>query len=277
MANDELPANEREWKRLAGKYKMKKQSLRMNVKLHSASSVSYKQYLLFRTILPPITPMQQLNPWALGITPAAMNAATGMVNSQEFRDYLTYNTARLLHPGSPWAGDSLFRLPAIQQQQAIAELAQPQQRNRQWDSRRRLLKADFGTPQHPRQYVAYTDGQLEDLLTQRILALVECKANLRRRHAPAVDMQEVAQLVAWVKQNPGVLGADQRVLLSKDGTDLYISVFEYDQGWLRYLNGGPGCISQAGFAYMRRYGPWSIRRANDMKGFAKIVIALLHL
>lgn len=37
-------------------------------------------------------------------------------------------------------------------------------------------------------------------------------------------MQEVAQLVAWVKQHPARPGADNRVLLSKVGLELYISI-----------------------------------------------------
>ena len=47
--------------------------------------------------------------------------------------------------------------------------------------------------------------------------------------------QLVAQLVVWVKQHPAGPGADNRVLLSKSGLELYISVFQYEPGWLRYL------------------------------------------
>ena len=39
---------------------------------------------------------------------------------------------------------------------------------------------------------------------------------------------------------------NKRVLLAQDGTDLYISVFTYNQGWLRYLNRGRGSIAIAG-------------------------------
>lgn len=50
-----------------------------------------------------------------------------------------------------------------------------------------------------------------------------------------IDMQEVAQMVAWVKQDIGTPGNDTpgndtRVLVSQDATDIYISVFRYDQG-----------------------------------------------
>jgi hypothetical protein len=90
-------------------------------------------------------------------------------------------------------------------------------------------------------------------------------------------MQEVAQMVAWVKQHLGGPGNDMRVLVSQDGTDVYISVFQYDQGWLRYLNGGPGSIAHAGFAYMHRYGPWNIQEAIEMEHFARIIVALLLL
>lgn len=69
------------------------------------------------------------------------------------------------------------------------------------------------------------------------MALVECKAGARGRHSPGIDMQEVAQLVAWVKQDPAGPGADNRILLSKVGLELYhdIPIFQYEPGWLRYL------------------------------------------
>lgn len=50
---------------------------------------------------------------------------------------------------------------------------------RQWSNGRRKLTADFGTPQRKRQYVAYTDGQLEEVSSHPIMALVECKAGAR--------------------------------------------------------------------------------------------------
>lgn len=86
-------------------------------------------------------------------------------------------------------------------------------------------------------------------------------------------------MIAWIKSFPAAAGAaDSRVLLSKDGTELYISVSNYDDGWLRYMQGGvvrgPGYLSRAGFANMRRFGPWDICRPNDMRNYALIIIAL---
>ena len=88
-------------------------------------------------------------------------------------------------------------------------------------------------------------------------------------------MQEVAEVIAWIKSFPAAAGAaDSRVLLSKDLTELYISVSNYDDGWLRYMQGG-GNLSRAGFANMRPFGPWDICLPNDMRNYALIIIALL--
>lgn len=66
-------------------------------------------------------------------------------------------------------------------------------------------------------------------------------------HSPKVDMQEVAEVIAWIKSFPTAAGtADSRVLLSKDGTELYISIFTYDDGWLRYLQGGRAVSPELG-------------------------------
>ncbi|KAB8256852.1 hypothetical protein BDV32DRAFT_152872 [Aspergillus pseudonomiae] len=298
MANGVLPETERKWKETARKYKVKNQSLRMNLKLHSASRVSYKQFLLFRTILPSIIRPRQLNNQTLGIAPR-MTLARQLLGRAAFRDYISDLTTRQSQ-GAAWAGNyRLFRIPAIQQQQvirnglrdegseasvntaivsflqAIADLFP--QSGRQWTADRIKLTADFGTVSRKRQFVAYTDGQLVDTSSREIVALIECKRFRRAHHSPAVDMQEVAQMVAWVKEHPVIPGNGKRVLVSQDGTEIYISVFQYDQGWLRYLEGGRGCIVNAGFAYMHRYGPWNIRRAAQMKHFAEIILALLFL
>ncbi|GFF54670.1 hypothetical protein IFM51744_08427 [Aspergillus udagawae] len=284
---------------------MKNQSLHMNVKLHSASQVTYKQYLLFRTVLPSIVAPRQLNVQTLGIAPL-MAQANLLLSDVRFSDYILDVTTRQTQPvwNPPWGGnEGLFRVPAIQQQQVIRHEAQNSsvrsaaeasvntsivsflqaiaalvpQSGRQWTADRSKLTADFSTRRRKRQFVAYTDGQLEDTFSRRILALIECKRSRREDHSPAVDMQEVAQMVAWVKQHLGGAGNDTRVLVSQDGTDVYISVFQYDQGWLRYLNGGPGSIAHAGFAYMHRYGPWNIQEAIEMEHFARIIVPLLLL
>ncbi|KAE8134607.1 hypothetical protein BDV38DRAFT_285724 [Aspergillus pseudotamarii] len=303
MANDLLPQTKGEWKQYAGRHKVKNQSLRMSTKLYSASQISYKHFLLLRTILPPIVPRNQVSYQTLGIE-NLIQQANQYLSDPAFRDYISDVTTRQSQPvwDAPWGGhDRLFRVPAIQQQQVIHDAAHygsvrseasvnaafvtflqaiadlVPQSGRQWTADRIKLTADFSTQRRKRQFVAYTDGQLEDTFSRRILALIECKRMRRAKHSPAVDMQEVAQMVAWVREHPGGPGNDKRVLVSKNGTDVYISVFDYDQEWLRYLNGGPGSIVHAGFACMRRYGPWRIQVASHMEHFARIIIALLLL
>lgn len=57
---------------------------------------------------------------------------------------------------------------------AISDLG-PQPAQRLWTLAPKKLVADFSTPQRERGLVAYIDGQLKDVVTCRILALVECK------------------------------------------------------------------------------------------------------
>ncbi|RDH27447.1 hypothetical protein BDQ94DRAFT_175609 [Aspergillus welwitschiae] len=301
-----LPEDQNGWRDQARRNKVENQTLRMNVKLYSASHVSHRQYLLFRTLLPPIVQPNQLNVQTFG-KPHLMIPANQRLNCLAFNEYIANFTNRQAQAtGWVWGGtDRLFRVPAVQQQQVIRNLTInginrgatestvntaflsflhalsdlcPQPAQRLWTTERKKLVADFGTPQPERKFVAYTDGQLEDATTGRILALVECKRSWRDNHSPKVDMQEVAEIVAWIKNFPAVAGAaDSRVLLSKDGTELYICVFGYDDGWLRYMEGGPGCLSRAGFATMRRFGPWDICRPTDMRNYAQIIMALLLL
>ena len=235
---------------------MRNQSLWQTVKLYSASQVTYKQFLLFRTIVLPIVCPEKLNVSELGVA-ARMTQASQILTELAFVEYLTNVTVRQTQPlkDISWGGsDRLFRIPAIQQQdvirseakkssfrgqseanvntsfvsflQAIADLVP--QSTRQWTANRIRLTADFSTRQRERTFVAHTDGHLEDRSNSQILALIECKNSRREDHTPAVDMQEVAQMVAWVKEHPGE--PNRRVLVAQNGTDLHISVFECSEG-----------------------------------------------
>lgn len=51
-------------------------------------------------------------------------------------------------------------------------------------------------------YQAITDGQLQLKSTGSIKALIECKVDKRNPFKAAVDMQEAAQAVAWIKEYP---------------------------------------------------------------------------
>ena len=241
----------------------------MDVKLYSASQVSYRQYLLFRTLLPPIVPPNQLNVQNLGGSHHMMQASQWLI-SLSFNEYIAcFSNRQAQTTGWDWGGtDRLFRVMAMQQQEVIRNLTinginrgatestvntaflsflnaisdlGPQPAQRLWTIQRKRLVADFSTPQRERKFVAYTDGQLEDAVTGCILALLECKRSWRDKYSPKVDVQEVAEVIAWIKSFPAAAGAaDSRVLLSKDGTELYISVSNYDDGWLRYMQGARG-------------------------------------
>lgn len=100
MADGILPETEGEWKRFARKYKVENQSLWMNPTLYSAFQVTYKQYLLFRTVLPrpPLfVHPRRLNTQALGIAPLIAQADL-LLSDVAFRDYILDVTTRLMQP-----------------------------------------------------------------------------------------------------------------------------------------------------------------------------------
>ncbi|KAF7115357.1 hypothetical protein CNMCM5793_002173 [Aspergillus hiratsukae] len=159
-----------------------------------------------------------LNTQTLGIAPL-MAQANLLLSDVRFSDYISDVTTRQMQLvwNPHWGGsDGLFRVLVIQQQQAIRDEAQngsvrstaeasvntsiisflqaiadlAPQSGRQWTADRSKLTADFSTRRRKRQFVAYTDGQLEDTFSRRILALVVCQRSRREKHSPAVDMQE---------------------------------------------------------------------------------------
>ncbi|OJI87395.1 hypothetical protein ASPTUDRAFT_529216 [Aspergillus tubingensis CBS 134.48] len=157
----------------------------MNVKLYSASQVSYRQYLLFRTLLPPIVPPNQLNVQNLGIS-HHMTQANQWLNSLSFNEYIAgFSRKQTQTTGWVWGGtDRLFRVMAMQQQEVNRNLTinginrgakesavnaaflsflnansdlGPPPAQRLWTLQRKRLVADFSTPQRERKSVAYTE------------------------------------------------------------------------------------------------------------------------
>ncbi|RAK84006.1 hypothetical protein BO79DRAFT_159408, partial [Aspergillus costaricaensis CBS 115574] len=255
------------WERRARREKVAKQTLRVNVKLYSASQVSYRQYLLFRTLLPPIVPPNQLNVQNLGISHYMAQANQWLI-SLSFNEYIAcFSNRQAQTTGWVWGGtDRLFRVMAMQQQEVIRNLTindinrgatestvntaflsflnaisdlGPQPAQRLWILAPKKLVADFSTPQRERRLVAYIDGQLEDVVLLKPQAQDAQAANAANQ--PNQYLPQAGRIIAWIKSFPAAAGAaDSRVLLSKHGTELYISVSSYDDGWLRYMQGARG-------------------------------------
>ncbi|GLA78065.1 hypothetical protein AtubIFM55763_010552 [Aspergillus tubingensis] len=77
----------------------------------------------------------------------------------------------------------------------------------EWRSTRLRLRGTFGSHnlrsgESPPQFVAITDGQLQDKQTGKIKSVTKCKRYLRDMMDKAVDMEEAAEVVAWVSQYP---------------------------------------------------------------------------
>ncbi|KAJ9317239.1 hypothetical protein DTO271D3_2529 [Paecilomyces variotii] len=257
--------------------------------LESGSRVTEEQFLLFRTLFPPTRGHFDAN--LFGLSVEYQQAGVLLLGSADFQAYLQRISATSL---SQWHQDTLFKVPLAQQQQAVlpggskltrrsesvvnvsiisylqalAMVATPI--SGEWSASRISLQADFGSG---RRFTAVTDGQLQEVTTKRILALVECKRDQRLRHSPQVEFQETAQMVAWIREFPDAAPRPWRALVSQDGSEIYVSIFEYGRSWKSYLNGGnPQCASHA---KMHRFGPYRIGNRAGMAEFARIIIAIM--
>ncbi|BCS06415.1 hypothetical protein ALUC_10796A [Aspergillus luchuensis] len=77
----------------------------------------------------------------------------------------------------------------------------------EWRSTKIRLRGTFGnhnlrSGESPPQFVAITDGQLQDKQTGNIKSVIKCERYPRNMMGKAVDMQEAASVVAWASQYP---------------------------------------------------------------------------
>lgn len=216
-----VPKNQAEWTTSAAAANVVNKSLKSCRQLRSGSRISQVQYLLFRTIWPMIKVPQAFNPTIFNLATEVQQARQMLGNSPAFQNYLAAIGT------NTFQNTEEFTVPLLQQREVL-DAPDPQGRNKladidetsvnsslisllqaitsidptpshKWRSARICLVAKFG---RARQYMAYTDGQLQDVNSKRINTIIECKVGARSKHSPQVQMQEVSQIVAWIKEYP---------------------------------------------------------------------------
>ncbi|PLB48479.1 hypothetical protein P170DRAFT_477094 [Aspergillus steynii IBT 23096] len=229
-----LPTNEEEWQNAARASNVTDKSLHSCVELRSGSRVTQEQFLLFRTICPKFQEPYMFNSATLNLTARLLRAGTILAGSIEFQDYVSVLRA------NQWSNPNKFERVLEQQWEVLRcydsknELIEHDEHvvnssfilllqtmlslapapTREWRVSKRYLSADFRTVRQLRRdtnsakhrFIAITGGQLRHIAAGQIEAIVECKVRKAIMPQPQVDMQEVSQIVAWIKQYPPSMG-----------------------------------------------------------------------
>ncbi|KAL2862248.1 uncharacterized protein BJX67DRAFT_366635 [Aspergillus lucknowensis] len=190
----------------------------------SASKMTVQQFLVMRTLSSPRS-WNSFNPDDYGLGERYERAQQHLVVSGAFRSFLDSITNEIIKPIGVFEG-----LRSQQKEFQSRDLQTKYLRSDKtpvnafminfglaisrvdpaptsvWRHSKISLKANFGRvvgETDDRGFTAVTDGQLQDISTGRIKALVECKARNRRYAEPAVEMQETGLIVAWIRECPG--------------------------------------------------------------------------
>ncbi|KAJ6036219.1 hypothetical protein N7540_000498 [Penicillium herquei] len=143
-----------------------------------------------------------------------------------------------------------------------------------WSIHRKSFKATFLNA----SFEARTDGYLEGHSKgKKVRALLEVKPMHRKTKRAPIQMQEAAQMVAWIKADPDIGGTlsrrGRRFHVSQDRHEIYIIFAEYDENHVRHLN--QKFPSEAPpFLRMQEFGPWDINNKVAMKELAVILLAI---
>lgn len=189
--------------------------------MRSGSRVTQEQFLLFRAICKKIRDPNRFNAASLNLGAYLQQARQMLRNSPEFQNYLAAIGTK------PLQSIGMFHIPLLQQREVLIlpqKNATPLNKidetsvnssfisflqaitaidpapDHEWRSLRIRLHANFGIVRgKAKEYVSVTDGQFQHINSDNIMAIAECKQGSRRT---AVDMQEVAEIVAWIKEYP---------------------------------------------------------------------------
>ncbi|PYI00691.1 hypothetical protein BO78DRAFT_437717 [Aspergillus sclerotiicarbonarius CBS 121057] len=140
-----------------------------------------------------------------------------------------------------------------------------------WSLHRMALTAEFTDV----KFQARTDGYLADR-TGDIKAIIEVKPVLRQRKEAQIHIQEshqiVASLLADYKSPATQRRGKPRLIISQDRQQIYISLAEYDEDYIAYLQ--TGGIHNNPFLVMHQFGPWDTNNPNAMAELGPILLAL---
>ncbi|PYI31145.1 hypothetical protein BP00DRAFT_425792 [Aspergillus indologenus CBS 114.80] len=143
-----------------------------------------------------------------------------------------------------------------------------------WTVHRKAFKADFSHA----SFEARIDGYLEDGSTAKVRTLIEVKPVLRRIKRALINMQEAAQMVAWIKSDPDLDGSlnktGRRLHVSQNRHEVFLIFAEYDQDYLDYLDNKPTPGTGVHFLTMHEYGPWDITSSSQMSELGTILLAI---
>ncbi|PWY66633.1 hypothetical protein BO83DRAFT_401460 [Aspergillus eucalypticola CBS 122712] len=200
----ELPRNGEQWVQYAKRAGLLHKSLRHCKELQSGSCVNDEQFMLFRTICPqPIYP-DYFNPadYGLDLTTASnilamsqgFQAYLNQVGTNNFRGLGEFGTT-LVQQTDPLkcSDETPVNSSLISLLQALSLL--PTTTTSEWRSTRIRLRGTFGNHN-------LRSGESPPQFTGKIKSVIECKRYLREKIGKAVDMQEAAEVVAWVSQYP---------------------------------------------------------------------------
>ncbi|KAL4783195.1 hypothetical protein BJX76DRAFT_348788 [Aspergillus varians] len=121
------------------------------------------------------------------------------------------------------------------------------------------------------RFNARTDGVLEDG-QENVWALIEVKPVIRDKKMDLIQIQEAAQMVAWL-QNDADSSNKLRIHISQDRHEIFITVAEYDEDYLAYLRNEQHDEAKS-FLTMHQQGPWDTESSSDMREVGPILLGI---
>ncbi|KAN0077871.1 hypothetical protein V8E54_006175 [Elaphomyces granulatus] len=132
------------------------------------------------------------------------------------------------------------------------------------------------------EYTAIDDGLLQvkhrpsEAKNSNILAILEVKPRQRTKMMQRIQMQESAEMAAWILTTSPELSAFNNycLLVAQDRHEIYLVYASYRCDYLRYLK-GDGPVTPKAFLTMRANGPLDTKNADYMEGLAIIIVAMI--
>ncbi|PYH54613.1 uncharacterized protein BO96DRAFT_501832 [Aspergillus niger CBS 101883] len=286
---------ETQWDSAETIHKIQGKSLRAWPDLRSGSKVSIEQFLLSRVLCPPRRGPSQLVNGQFGITPALLTRAKNLLQMIPSYQLYLQNIG-----GNNWADPALGPFGPVLRLQAEIRAGWAKGGGKQTDedtvnaafiellnaltslvpttdswwrtTKRRLTFTGLRNG-----YVAITDGQFEVKATEEIRTPIECKGREREKLNARITMQEVAELVAWVKEYPDARISPPvrfRPLAGQCGQEIFLESLEYGQDWIKYIRQGQKAGNS--FANLHSYGPYDMNKVSDMRLLAPVIVAMSY-
>ncbi|KAH2757388.1 hypothetical protein KXV92_007636 [Aspergillus fumigatus] len=142
-----------------------------------------------------------------------------------------------------------------------------------------ITRVRFNTKFGTNSFTAVVDGVVQSKRTKRVLSILKVKPMVRYAKPAAVQMQETAEAIGWLKQQTGGLPQlkdESRLIIYQGRHEVFLTLMTPGTRYVEYLETTiPTTPEPETFLKLKTFGPRDINQRPDLEDLCPTLISFL--